>query len=156
MGVAALRLLPPRPLVDERLLGRGEGRGIWSQIGRRARDRRENAIQVGSMGVAQPRGHPGANVAALRRKARVPQVVGHERVPEASHALHIHAALRRGVRKAEARQGGYDQIKRVCGIAAVTARVGQEGKNLGHLDKAAGPAVGHDQGHGAGRCPVRG
>jgi hypothetical protein len=30
MGVAALFLLPVRPLVDERLLGRGEGRGIRS------------------------------------------------------------------------------------------------------------------------------
>src|SRR5499427_4600793 len=71
-------------------------------------------------------------------------------MPEASHTLHIHTALRRGVRKTEARQGGYDQIKCVRGITTVTSRVGQEGKNLGHLEKAAGPAMGHDQGHGAG------
>src|SRR5215470_3903769 len=70
MGVAALRLLPPRSLLDERLLGRGEGCGIKSQIGCRARDRGEvNAIQAVGMSVSQPRGYPGTNVAALRRKA---------------------------------------------------------------------------------------
>src|SRR2546428_6305141 len=73
MGVATLRLLPPRSLVDERLIGRGEGPGMRSQIGGRARDRGEmNAIQVVGMGVSQPRCHPAANVAALRGKARGP------------------------------------------------------------------------------------
>ena len=110
-------------------------------------------MQLVRVAVSQPGCYAGADVAAHGNELGVAEVLGHELSPQVGHPADLHPALAGGLGESEAGEGRGNDVKGVDGVAAVGGRVGQQGNDLAHFEKGAGPAVGDNQRDGVGAIP---
>src|SRR5206468_10046000 len=105
-----------------------------------------NVIEMASydvLGMAQPqnRADGGAEIASLRTKALVAQLV-HQHRPKIGDAKGVHATPGGPVRKAKARKRRNYHVEGDRGVAAVSGRIGEQGNDLEHFQKRPGPTMG--------------
>src|SRR5579859_7564263 len=96
------------------------------------------------------RRHARSNIPAVRSKMIVAQTLRHQTCPQVGNASSGQAWLRGRIGKAVTRQRRYDHVEGIRRIAAMTARIGQEGDDLVHLVERSRPAVRDDDRHWMG------